>query len=196
MEDGGRQGREDQDDEDSWEEKSLNDSMRALKPPSTATASAHHQQGQGQGQGRAPSSSSSSSAAAPPPPPHFHFVRDGAGGGGGYSFSDPQADAIANARGFVDPVLHDALKEGGTQRMTVLKIDMEVERFVKDRTRFVFEYDGNTSYHRLIAHKIATHYGIVSRSVEGVKGGDVALLEKPPPPPGEWALAAPTGKGA
>jgi hypothetical protein len=36
--------------------------------------------------------------------------------------------------------------------MAVLKIDMEVARFVKDRTVSSIAFDG-TSFHRLIAHK-------------------------------------------
>jgi hypothetical protein len=129
---------------DTWEHDGLYQRMRELKPPSHAPPAAPPYYDQGASQNHAAAVGS------------VGFVRSDASSS---SFGDPQADAIAAARGYVDPMLREALTQGGTQRMAVLKIDVEVERFVKDRTQRTFEYDGTTSYHRLIAHKVAAHYG-------------------------------------
>lgn len=200
--DGASAGNGEDGDEDSWEN-SLDDRMRELKPPSHASppaapppqrennrqgasslaATAHRSQTHGEGYGDVDCGGGGGGGE------RVGFIRDDATAGG-YSLSDSQTDAIANAVGYVDPLLREALTAGGARRLDVLKIDVEVARFVKDRTQRVFEYDGSTSYHRLIAHKIATHYGLISHSAPGRNGGDKAVLEKPPPPPGQTHLAA------
>ena len=95
---------------------------------------------------------------------------------GGASFSDPQADAVARAR--VDPMLIDALREGGASRMTVLRVDQELSRFARDRSATARTFEG-TSFHRLVAHKVAAHHGLLSRTSISQDGADVALIEKP-----------------
>ena len=104
---------------------------------------------------------------------------------GGASFSDPQADAAARAR--VDPMLLDALCEGGASRMTVLRVDQEMSRFARDRSATARTFEGS-SFHRLVAHKVAAYHGLFSRTIIAQDGADVALVEKPagvdatPPP--------------
>ena len=95
---------------------------------------------------------------------------------GGASFSDPQADAVARAR--VDPMLIDALREGGASRMTVLRVDQEMSRFARDRSATARTFEGS-SFHRLVAHKVAAHHGLLSRTSISQDGADVALVEKP-----------------
>ena len=186
-------------DGDSWEV-GLEDKMRRLTLPANVGTSSRSSRPSGGGVGGggggggggerdegfvrpAPPGSRLQGACQPPGgmSPPFTCVPTSSNTVGGASFSDPQADHAASS---VDPVLVEALTAGGKARMDVLKIDVEVARFVKDRTARTYEYDKGTSYHRLIAHKVAAHYGLSSVSVVGAGGTDVARLEKPLPPTG------------
>ena len=75
-------------------------------------------------------------------------------------------------------MLIDALREGGASRMTVLRVDQEMSRFARDRSATARTFEGS-SFRRLVAHKVAAHHGLLSRTSISRDGADVALVEKP-----------------
>ena len=81
--------------------------------------------------------------------------------------------------------------------MTVLRVDQEMSRFARDRSATARTFEGS-SFHRLVAHKVAAHHGLFSRTIIAQDGPDVALVEKPagvdatpPPCPGAGSETAP-----
>ena len=129
-------------DADSWEDlEGVTSRLQQLKPPSAPSFQQQQQQGSQQHFQHHFHQQRGMMAPPPLPPGRPPLDRqrgvDNAGGGGQFavprgsahneqhsaSFSDPQADAIANAR--VDAMLRDALTNGGQERIAVLKQQLE-----------------------------------------------------------------------
>lgn len=62
----------------------------------------------------------------------------------------------------VDPVLQDALQRGGADRVQVLRLDQELERYVRGPRSAALELPGplHTKYQRMVAARVAAHYGL------------------------------------
>ncbi|KAI8996806.1 single-stranded nucleic acid binding R3H [Pilobolus umbonatus] len=56
-----------------------------------------------------------------------------------------------------DEFIIDLLKKP-QERLFLLKLEMEIEGFIKDEQRLRFDFPGMNSYQRLMVHKLAPYY--------------------------------------
>ena len=159
-----------------WESavEAVSEGVRALKPPSSGRIVAQDGSGLNPPTRSHTRSPADGGARVRSPSPLGEAATSSTNVVGG-SFCDPRADAASKA--WIDPFLREALEGGGDARMAVLRVDAEVCGFARDDTRTSHEFAGN-GYQRMIAHKVAAHHGLTSRSVVGADGQDRALIEK------------------
>ncbi|VFQ81290.1 unnamed protein product [Cuscuta campestris] len=78
------------------------------------------------------------------------------------SSSSPALDLSEDAINSVDQFLREAL-QNPRERLSVLRMEQDVETFIKDPTRQQMEFQQlPTSYLRLAAHRVAQHYSLQS----------------------------------
>ncbi|XP_078460401.1 uncharacterized protein LOC144724939 isoform X2 [Lampetra planeri] len=70
--------------------------------------------------------------------------------------------------------LTDILKNNPRDRMFLLKMEQDILEFIKDSNANIHSLSPMTSYHRLLAHRVATHFGL-EHAVLGPKGTTLML---------------------
>lgn len=84
------------------------------------------------------------------------------GSGSTTGFSSGSGDVSEDLVNSVDQFLRDAL-QNPRERLSVLRMEQEVEKFIRDPTREQMEFQQlPTSYLRLAAHRVAQHYSLQS----------------------------------
>ncbi|KFK34908.1 hypothetical protein AALP_AA5G209300 [Arabis alpina] len=92
--------------------------------------------------------------------------------------SSETGGAVVVDNGFaVDPFLVEAL-QNPRQRLTILRMELDVQRFLQSPEQQQFEFQHfPTSYLRLAAHRVANHYGLATAVQEsGVDGNENVIL--------------------
>ncbi|CAF2266067.1 hypothetical protein YC2023_044471 [Brassica napus] len=88
------------------------------------------------------------------------------------------AAVVTGENGFtVDPFLVEAL-QNPRHRLTILRMELDVQRFLQSQEQQQFEFQRfPTSYLRLAAHRVASHYGLATSVQDGgVDGSENIIL--------------------
>ncbi|CAA6661971.1 unnamed protein product [Spirodela intermedia] len=108
-----------------------------------------------------------------PPPPS-----SSAGHGTGESV-DGAVRKGAETLSQVDPFLVEAL-ENPRHRLTVLRMEMDVQRFLQSSDQYQFEFQHfPSSYLRRAAHRVAQHYGLQTLVLDGAAADGKARILAP-----------------
>lgn len=71
----------------------------------------------------------------------------------------------------VDPFLVEAL-QNPRHRLTILRMELDIQRFLQNSNQLQFEFQHfPSSYHRLAAHRVAQHYGLLTMVQDIVSDG-------------------------
>ncbi|KAJ6803295.1 uncharacterized protein M6B38_107775 [Iris pallida] len=130
------------------------------------------------------SSSSSKKPSSAPPNPEFSDESAPASDAGNLGGGDRRGGVAEDALGQVDQFLREAL-EKPRERLSILRMEQDVEKFLRDRTQQQLEFQSlPTSYLRLAAHRIAQHYYLQSlvlpdNSLPDGSGSRILLVRTP-----------------
>lgn len=79
--------------------------------------------------------------------------------------SSPANEGLGDVMNQVDQFLRDAL-QNPRERLTILRMEQQVEKFIQNASQQQLEFEQlPTSYLRLVAHRVAQHYGLQSMVV-------------------------------
>ncbi|KAG7608163.1 SUZ domain [Arabidopsis suecica] len=75
--------------------------------------------------------------------------------------------AMSDKEAMVDPFLVEAL-QNPRHRLTILRMELDIQKFFQSPEQQQYEFQPlPTSYLRLIAHRVAQHYGLFTTALEG-----------------------------